>query len=131
MLVVAVAVLVSCGPSQDEAHASRAVRTVVDRFFQALVVGDDEALSLHAPTLVDSDALTLDHIGDTMSSDVRWDIREVSVEGRRASVEVELNGLPSSSTVRVAVPLRRRGEVWTISDTLEISHTLDFVPIDR
>ncbi len=123
--------LASCGPSQDEEQASRAVRDVVDQFFQALSVGDGEALALHAPTLVDTDRLALDQIERSLSPDVRWEIRDVSIDGRRASAEVELTGLDTASTVRVIVPLRSRDAVWTVSDTLEISQTLDFVPIDR
>ena len=132
VLFATAGLLVSCGSSQDEVQASRAVRSVVDQFFQALVVGDNEALALHAPTLVDSaDRLTLNQIGNSISSDVQWEIRDVSIDGRRASAEVALTGLEAASTTRIMVPLRRRDDVWTVSDTLEISQTLDFVPIDR
>lgn len=125
-LVVFLAVVMSCTPTDDRSGAV----SLVSDLFQAFESQQPERIVAVAPQL-EAAPDAVERILQTFRDGVLWSIVETQASGRTTIVVVELRRPEvDTQTVRIGVPVRYQRNRWAIQDEVSITQTLGTVPLE-
>jgi hypothetical protein len=120
----------SCGLSGGNSEDIAAIRSHVDRSFDALARGDLVELGTVAPEFQEFDESVLRRMSENFATGISWSIDEVKIKGNTARVTVVFSGTDETARSELAVNMVQLSGEWRFGDTVVHEQRYDFVPIE-